>query len=53
MSEEKKETNISWFRVDRNTDINYLYEFIINYLSFSKVMELYKLLRKDVGSDKE
>ncbi len=53
MSKEKEETNITYFKVDRNTDINYLYEFIINYLSFSKVIELYKLLRKDVGSDKE
>lgn len=53
MSEEIEETDIIYFKVDRNTDINYLHEFIINYLSFSKVMELYKLLRKDVGSDKE
>ena len=41
----EKETELTWFRVDRNTEAIHLYNFINNYLTFNEVVELYRLLK--------
>lgn len=41
---EKENNEITWFRVDRNTEARQLYNFIKNYLPFDEVVELYRLL---------
>lgn len=41
----EKETELTWMRIDRNTEAIHLYNFINNYLTFNEVVELYRLLK--------
>ena len=41
----KEETELIWFKVDKNTEAMQLYNFINFYLSFNEVVELYRLLK--------
>jgi hypothetical protein len=40
--------NEVWFRVDFNTDAENVHNFLINYLPFKTVLELYKLIQRDI-----
>jgi hypothetical protein len=41
----EKENELTWLRVDRNTQARTLYDFINYYLTFNEVVELYRLLK--------
>lgn len=47
MNKDEDDGNI-WFRLNQNTEIKDLYGFICGYLSFNKVMELYRMLEYDI-----
>lgn len=46
----KENENIT-FHLDKDTDVSKLYNFICCFLSFNKVMQLYRLLERDIKTD--
>ena len=46
---EEIKNDISWFRVDFNTDSEQLFNFIMRYLPAQTTLELYRLIKKELG----
>ena len=40
---------LTWFRVDRNTDAEQLFNFLMRYVPMGQVLELYKRLKQEIG----
>lgn len=51
MNEENK--SLTWFRLDQRTDSEQLHNFLITYLPFKEVINLYRLLEKDLYKKEE
>lgn len=40
--------NLTWFRVDQNTDAEQLFNFLMNYVPMGQVLKLYKRIKQEI-----